>query len=66
MKIKIIKRADSNEAAPKIHVAANDHPGKIDVRTTTATIQYWIDDLRRKRERERISIKEFFGEERFT
>ena len=62
MKIRIIKHKDREKVDPKIHVAADHRPGKTELRTTAATIEYWIDDLRRQRELERVSIKEFFGE----
>ena len=62
MKIRIIKHKDREKTDPKIHVAADHRPGKTELGTTAATIQYWIDDLRRKRERERVSIKECFSE----
>lgn len=64
MKIKIIKRASLAEVAEKIAekvpAAENRRPVAIDVRKTAATIEFWIDDLRQKRARERRSAEEFF------
>lgn len=59
MKIKIIKRAASEKIAAESPAAENDQ--KTDTRKTVETVKFWIDDLRQKRERERLSLEELFS-----
>ena len=63
MKIKIIKRADSEKIMKKIPVAENNPSAKTDVREATEQVKLWINDLRQKRERERLSFHELFVKE---
>lgn len=63
MKIKIIKRVKSEKIMEKIPVAENDHSARKDVRKAAETVKSWIDDVRQKRERERLSFIELFGKE---
>jgi hypothetical protein len=60
MKIKIIKRG-AEKIMEEIPIVKNNQPAETDVRKTTATVKSWIDDLRQKRERERLSFHKLFG-----
>lgn len=64
MKIKIIKRAASEKIAEETPAAGNDQ--KTDTRKAIETVKFWIDDLRQKRERERLSLEELFSREPCT
>ena len=63
MNIKIIKRSAAEKNKQEIPAAENDRSIRMDVRKTTATVKIWIDDLRQKRERERLSFLELFAKE---
>jgi hypothetical protein len=60
MKIKIIKRTASEKIKEEKPAAENKQTAKINGRKVTETVKSWIDDLRQKRERERLSVKELF------
>lgn len=66
MKIKIIKRAAVEKIMEEIPADRNSQPAETDVRKTTATVKLWINDLRQKHERERLSFPELFRKERCT
>ena len=66
MKIKIIKRTATEKKTVKISSAENNQLTKTDRRKATETVKFWIDDLKQKRERERLSFNELFGNERCT
>jgi hypothetical protein len=59
MKIKIIKRT-AEKIMKEIPAAENDQLKKTDARKAAGAVKSWIDDLRQKRERERLSVKELF------
>jgi hypothetical protein len=63
MKIKIIKRAASEKIMEGIPAAENNHPVRTDMRKATATVKLWVDDLREKHERERLSARKLFSGE---
>ena len=66
MKIKIIKRSASEKSAVTIPAGENNQPTKTEMRNAAATVKSWIDDLRQKRERERLSFHALFREEHCT
>lgn len=66
MKIKIIKRAERQKFKEKIAPADSGQPKNENARSAASTIKFWIDDLRQKRKRERLSIEELFRKERCT
>lgn len=66
MKIKIIKRAAAEKIMKDISAARNNQPAKTNGRKAAETVKFWIDDLRQKRERERLSVKELFRIEHCT
>ena len=68
MKIKIIKREEREKelAAPMVSALAKqprtgDNPGVM-----AMTVKYWIDDLRQKRENERLTFQKLFKEEYYA
>jgi hypothetical protein len=61
MKIKIVKRSDCQKIEEKISSAECKQPKKGDARRAMAkTIEFWVEDLRQKRDQERLSAKTFF------
>lgn len=67
MKIKIIKHSEREKIKETIPAAESHQLKQPDARRAmTATINFWIDDLRQKRERERLSILKLFKQEYST
>lgn len=63
MKIKIIKRREQKKIKEKTLITESSQPEKADTqRAMATTINFWIEDLRQKRERERLSVKKLFTE----
>jgi hypothetical protein len=63
MRVKIIKRAERDENAAAALTAKDNHvskSGKRGAKATTAIVESWIDELRRKREDEIRVFKKLF------
>jgi len=62
MRIKIIKRAEQEKIKEKFSAGESKQSNNGEARRAAAsTIKFWIEDLRQKRERERLSVNELFG-----
>jgi hypothetical protein len=64
MQIKIIKRSDREQIKGTIPAAESYQSKQSNARRViSATVNFWIKDLRQKREQERILVKKLFNEE---
>lgn len=65
MKVRIIKRMDREKAATEIPSAKGRSKSVGAHATMTATVNSWIDELRRKRDDEQRLVQQLFKAENF-